>query len=242
MINRIKAVFLPGKLCDQRLWTEVMNALSDIIDLIFVDLRSQHTLDEMLDDVYNAYEEKFILVGFSLGGYIAQEFALKYPKKILSLALIGVSADEYSDEEKLKQIKFIENAKQVGFKGLSDIAIRKFIHPSRYQDEKLVELIKDMAKKSGAEAFICQHLATMNRRSRLTDLAKVNCPTIIVASREDQAVPLALIEKMSHNMPEAELEIIDNCGHMIPLEQPEELSSILKTWIKKTYLSKKNNE
>ena len=233
MINKIKAVFLPGKLCDQRLWAATITVLSDVIEPIFIDLRSQQTLEAMLNAVYSCCDGKFILIGFSIGGYIAQEFSLKYPEKILGLALIGVSADKYNSEEKLQQIKFIENAKQFGFKGLSDIVLRKFIHPSRYQDETLIKLIKDMAKESGTEAFISQHLATMNRRSRITDLIKVNCPAIIIASRDDQAVSFNSIEKMSYNMPEAELRIIDNSGHMIPLEQPSELNDILKAWIQK---------
>ena len=235
MIPKITAVFLPGKLCDQRLWAESMDALNDIIEPLFVDLRFQETLEEMLEAIFNCCEGKFILVGFSMGGYIAQEFALKFPEKILGFALVAVSADGYSMEEKERQVKLVENAKQKGFNGLSDLALRKFIHPKRYQDEILIELIKDMAKESGVKAFISQHVATMNRRSRLEDLAKLNCPTIIVASRDDQAVPLELIEKMSNNMPGSELHIIDNSGHMLPLEQPGELNNILKVWIQKTY-------
>ncbi len=232
MIPKIKAVFLPGKLCDQRLWAETMNALTEVIDPIFVDFRSEQTLEGMLEAVLNCCEEKFILIGFSMGGYVAQEFALKFPDRILGLALIAVSADGYSIEEKALQMKFIDNAKQMGFKGLSDTALRKFIHPSRYQDEDLVQLIKNMASESGVKTFIAQHEATINRRSRLVDLAKLNCATIIVASREDQVVPLALIENMSNNILGSELKIIDNCGHMIPLEQPEKLNDTLKKWIR----------
>ncbi len=232
MISKTKVVFLPGKLCDQRLWAQSMEALAEIIEPIFVDLRSQQTLDVMLEAVSNACEGKFILIGFSMGGYIAQEFILKFPERILGLALVAISAEDYSLEEKAYQLKLIENAKQVGFKGLSSIALRKFIHPNRYQDAELIELIKDMARESGVKAFISQHEATMNRRSRLNDLSKLQCPVMIVAGQDDQAVPLLFVEKMANNILRTELKIINNCGHMIPLERPEELNEILKEWIR----------
>ena len=230
-MSKIKAVFLPGKLCDQRLWAATMNALADIIEPIFVDLRTQQSLEEMLDSVSNCCAEKFILIGFSMGGYIAQEFVLKYPERILGLALVAISADEFSLEEKAHQLKLIENAKHAGFKGLSDMVLRKFIHPSRYEDEVLTELIKDMAQSSGAKAFISQHKVTMDRKSRLKYLSRIDCPVSVIAALNDQAVPLISIEKMANNIPGSEFNIIDNCGHMVPLESPEELNNILRAWI-----------
>jgi pimeloyl-ACP methyl ester carboxylesterase len=185
----------------------------------------------MLEDVSNSCQGKFILVGFSMGGYIAQEFVLKFPERILGFALVAVSADEFSGEDKSRQLKLIENTKHTGFKGLSEIALRKFIHPSRYGDEVLTELIMDMAKASGVEAFISQHKVTMNRRSRLEDLGWINCSVLLMAGRNDQAVSLASIEEIATNISGAELNIIDNCGHMIPLEQPDKLNNILRTWI-----------
>ncbi len=229
MTPKIRAVFLPGKLCDQRLWQESMHELADLVEPIFVDLRFQQTLEDMVTEVYNACNGPFILIGFSMGGYIAQEFALQYPARILGLALIGVSADEYSNEEKSQQLRFIDNVKQFGFRGLSDIALSKFIHPLHYASK--AELVKDMARESGAQAFINQHLATMNRRSRLTRLSKLNYRIIIIAGRDDQAVSLSSIKDMAAHIPKSELHIIDNCGHMIPLEQPEELNKVLKNWI-----------
>jgi pimeloyl-ACP methyl ester carboxylesterase len=92
MASQTTVVFLPGKLCDQRLWTQSMDALSNIINPVFVDLRSQQTLEEMLKSVFNCCEGKFILIGFSMGGYVAQEFVLRFPERILAVGLLAISA------------------------------------------------------------------------------------------------------------------------------------------------------
>jgi pimeloyl-ACP methyl ester carboxylesterase len=231
MISKTTVVFLPGKLCDQRLWQNTMDALSDIINPIFVDLRSQQSLEEMLRSVFNCCEGKFVLIGFSMGGYVAQEFVLKYPERIIGAAFIAVSGSSYSLEEKEYQGQIIDNIKQTGFKSLSSVAVQKFIHPSRYQNKELIDLIKDMSRESGSKTIIAQYLATINRVSRIEALSKVNCPIIIIASPNDQEISIESIKEMSDGIPESELHIIENCGHMIPLEEPEELNEILKGWL-----------
>lgn len=231
MNSKTTVVFLPGKLCDQRLWQNTMNALSDIINPIFVDLRSQQSLEEMLKTVYDCCEGKFVLIGFSMGGYVAQEFVLKYPERIIGAGFLAISGSSYSPEEKEYQARIINNIKQTGFKSLSNLAIQKFIHPSRYHDMELIELIKDMSRESGDKTLISQYKATINRLSRIEDLSKVTCHIMIIASPNDQEVSLKSIKEMANDIPGSKLHIIENCGHMIPLEQPEELNEILKEWL-----------
>ncbi len=231
MLKKIKAVFLPGKLCDKRVWAESMGALEDIVEPLFIDLRPQNNLEEMLSSIFDCCEGRFFLIGFSMGGYVAQEFALKFTHRLLGVALVGTCADAYNEEDKTYQLKMVANVKEHGLKHLSVTSLYKFIHHSLYENTALIELIQDMAKQSGTEVFLTQHLATIERRSRLSDLSKLTCPTIVIGGRDDQVVKITDIEKMAFAIPKSQLCIIENCGHMIPLEQTKVLNEILRNWI-----------
>ena len=64
-----------------------------------------------------------------------------------------------------------------------------------------------------------------------------HCPTIIVCGREDQITPLALNEEMAAFIEGARLVVIEQCGHMSPLEQPEEVTTALRDWLDRAGLT-----
>jgi pimeloyl-ACP methyl ester carboxylesterase len=53
----------------------------------------------------------------------------------------------------------------------------------------------------------------------------------VIGARDDQVVKITDIEQMALAIPKAQLCIIENCGHMIPLEQTKILNEILRNWI-----------
>lgn len=226
-------VFLPGKQCDCRVWAAQINALSHLTNPICVDLRSYSTLDQMLDAVYNVSTEDFILVGFSLGGYVAQEFILKYPQKVKALALIGCSAKGYSEKDKQNYLTLIDFVKENYTSAMSGTALAAYMHPTNYKNKLLVEQIEGMLNDSGNEVFIRQQLATLNRVCRYNDLKKINAPAILIAGLQDKIVKLADAQMTAQLIQGAEFHTIDKCGHMIPMEQPEQLNELLRNWLKK---------
>lgn len=230
--NKITVVFLPGRLCDQRIWQSAIDALSEIINPIFVDLRFKKTLDEMMQSVGDASLDPFILCGFSMGGYIAQEFAIKFPDRILGLAIVGSSAHPYTAEEMAYQERVANHVKHNGFNGLSKATIHKLIYKTHYHDNQLVELIQDMAIKCGKDVFLSQHMATANRISRLERISQIAAPILVIAGREDKLVPIAQIEEMRTYLQNPTVHIIEECGHMIPLETPDIFNALLAEWVR----------
>ena len=85
----------------------------------------------------------------------------------------------------------------------------------------VIQIIKQMDATLGKEVLIKQLKATSQRVSLLEQLASLENPIHIIASVEDKLVPINAVRKMQSKMPNATLTIVDNSGHMLPLESPE---------------------
>jgi pimeloyl-ACP methyl ester carboxylesterase len=217
-------VFLPGTLCDQRLWQFQQSRfpLSTV-----VNLRTQSTVEEMLHSIADVPFPSFILIGFSLGGYIAQEFALKNPQRVTQLVLIGSSAKGYPESEKelfLKSRPLIEAGL---FKGITDRRLKEFLHPKSYVHPELRALIHSMAGPDAAKVYLRQVDATLNRPDLSEKLKSLHCPLTAIGGMQDQIVSFEEILALKNYVPNANIEILEECGHFVPLEKPDEVNAIL---------------
>jgi len=76
-----------------------------------------------------------------------------------------------------------------------------------------------------------QETAIIGRIDSRPHLAKIACPTLVVAGREDALMPLELLEEIARDVPKATLAVIERCGHIPSLERPEELTKLLVSWL-----------
>jgi pimeloyl-ACP methyl ester carboxylesterase len=91
-----------------------------------------------------------------------------------------------------------------------------------------------MAERVGRKAFLRQQRASRSRPDSRADLAAIACPTLLICGRQDPLAPPVLHEEMASAIPGAELRIIEECGHLPPLEQPEEVTEALRRWLQLT--------
>jgi pimeloyl-ACP methyl ester carboxylesterase len=217
-------VFLPGTLCDERLWKHQTSRFSPHY---VVNLRNQESIQEMLESVAQSPFESFILVGFSMGGYIAQEFALKYPQRVEKLAIIGCSSEGYPADEKAIAMKAFPLLKQGLFKGITDRRLRDFLHPQAYENAELRALIQSMAGPDANAVYFRQLSATLERRDLSKEVRNIQCPVLFIAGIDDRIVSFASIDRSMERFPRANILALDDCGHFVPLEKPEEVNEAL---------------
>jgi pimeloyl-ACP methyl ester carboxylesterase len=117
----------------------------------------------------------------------------------------------------------------VPFKGLTSRALASSLHPDRANDRVLLDRLQAMALRNGKEVFIRQLSAL--RSDGYSELQNIRCPTLIVASSDDQLSSLAEAQLMAAQIPAASLVLIEDCGHMTPLEKPQQLLQILSDWL-----------
>lgn len=220
-------VLIPGYMLDESLWNVVVNEMPKEWEILRATLKEGRTIKEIAQNIAENAPKNFILIGFSLGGYIARSIAEQFPEKVNALILIASSLRSDSEEQKNQKLTAIRlNSKQT-FRGLSSISIEKTLHPSNAQNRTLVKRIQEMGKTLGYEEFVKQSM--LDRSSY--DMSKITCPTLIISGADDQLRSNEEATELLDQLPHAKLEIIKNTGHMIPIEQPKALASVISNWL-----------
>ncbi len=231
MSARTPLVLLPGLLCDEALWAHQAESLSGIADVTVADTTSDDTITAMAERVLNHAPAMFALAGLSMGGYAAQEIMRRAPERVERLALLDTSAHPDGPEQTVQRQGFIEQLGLGSFKGVTSRLLPLFIHQDRLGDEALVAVIKTSAQNVGAKGYVRQQRAIMTRPDGREDLKKITCPSLVLCGRQDALTPLALHEEMAAAIPGARLVVIEDCGHLAPLERPDAVSAAMRDWL-----------
>ena len=222
----IPIVLLPGTGCNESLWHGILPFLpQDKILPIMPNILQYSDQESMLNHIYRLPYEKFILLGFSMGGYLAQHFYVKHPHRVENLILLCTSGDERRMNEAT-----IENNMQ---KLMHENYLMQMIKSDtpKPQRDQLIEQLRTMLNEVGLDTVRHQMLATKQRQSVLQLFPAQPVPTLVVGARYDTIVPKSAILRLATALQAtANVEWVD-CGHMLPLEQPETLGLILQHWL-----------
>ncbi|MEO0562214.1 MAG: alpha/beta hydrolase [Chloroflexota bacterium] len=88
-----------------------------------------------------------------------------------------------------------------------------------------------MAETVGKEGFINQVKCLLSRPDSTPDLPTITVPTLVLTGADDAVCTPPIHETMAAAIPDAELRIVPQCGHLSTLEQPETLNSALHSWL-----------
>jgi pimeloyl-ACP methyl ester carboxylesterase len=225
-----KIYFLSGTMCNQDLWQFVLPKIEKYTPE-YIDITSATSFKEINQIINSKITNPAILVGFSLGGFSALNFASKYPEKIKKLIVIAANAKGLSEDElrlRKSTIQFLETHQ---YKGISNTRIKQFLHPDNHQNEVLTSIIKKMDIDLGKEVLIRQ-LKTTSKRVDITDeLNRINTPTLFISAKEDTLVSYLDVVALKSKLTNSLSIVIKNCGHMIPLEKPRELAEIISNYL-----------
>jgi len=224
-------IFLPGLLCDWALWEPQVEALADIAEASVADLTRDDSLPLMAERVLADAPERFALAGLSMGGYLAQEIMRRQPERVTRLALLDTSARADTLERKAQRRGLIELALKGEFKGITPRMLPQWLHPDHLDDRLLTATILEMAQRVGREAYLRQMTAIMARPDGRKDLPRVRVPTLVLCGREDLSTPLSLHQEIAALIADAALVVVERCGHLSTLEQPDKVSAAMRHWL-----------
>lgn len=228
---RPPVVLIGGQLCTERLWRDQLPALRAVADVIVAVPREDDTIAAMAQHRLHALPPRFSLIAHAMGGFVAFEMLRQAPERIHSIALLSTLAPADIPVQTARREGYLRLVEAGKFSGVVEERIPILLHPDRRGDPALVDVVRTMASDTGADAFLRQQRAIMTRQDSRPALGAIGCPTLILFARQDGIVTREHQEEMLRAIPGARLEVVEDCGHMMTLERPAEVSRLLAGWI-----------
>jgi pimeloyl-ACP methyl ester carboxylesterase len=188
----------------------------------------------MAEQVLSAMPQRFTWIGLSLGGYVAFEAIRRALPRLERLVLIDTTAVADHPQRREGRHQDIATVRQGGIEALIPELPSRWLLPAHVSNAALGELMADMARSVGAVGQFNQQTAMLGRPDSHADLVQVRVPTLVMCGRQDPVTPLVDHEAMAACVPGAELQVIDSCGHLSTIEQPEAVTSELTRWLRAT--------
>jgi pimeloyl-ACP methyl ester carboxylesterase len=228
---RTTLVLLPGLINTRRVFEQQIEALSDIADCIVPELWHHDTMAAMAEATLAMAPPTFALVGFSMGGYVAFEILRRAAEKVERLALMDTQAVPDSAESTKRRRALLDQTKIGRFHGVQRTLLPQLVHPRHIDDAAISQPIFDMAQEIGAEGFVREQRAIIDRADSRHMLVDIDIPTVVIVGRQDQVTPLPRSEEMAADVADSRLVVLEECGHMSPLEKPAEVTAALRRWL-----------
>ncbi len=161
---------------------------------------------------------KMHLVGLSMGGRIARNFALRYPERLHSLTLISSTP---------------------GFDAISADGVKRFVTERRTSTPQTLQRLLGSKSSRAAYDELLDSVSRIHQASyqktleasvaqdRAAPIEKITVPTLVVAGEEDTVYPPELAHEMARRIPGAKLIMFELTGHLANLEQPERFNKVV---------------
>jgi 3-oxoadipate enol-lactonase len=225
--------------CDLGMWDAQVAVLRDRFRVLRFDTRGHgtssvpnapYTFDQLAADINGLFSalgiERAHLVGISVGGMVAQEFALKYPQRLESLVLCDTTSQYPDGTDRIWQDR-IALVRAEGMSPLVEATLERwFTPPFRAARPDVMARIGGMIRATPAVGYIGCGAAvpTISTTSRL---GAIGCPTLVIVGEHDAGTPLAMAETIQQGIPGADLKVIASASHLCNVEQPEVFNAIL---------------
>lgn len=232
-------VLVHGFPLDHTIWAPVAEGLRDEARVIMPDLRGQgkspetnevYTMRLLAEDILALLDrlklEKVILVGHSMGGYVALAFAHAYPNRISGLGLIATQADSDAPERRQGRLVTAREIKRRGVRFVADGMASKLTQNPELQQQlhtlmlttrpiAMMNSLKGMAERSDANPW----------------LPAIAVPSVVIAGGSDQLINISRSQNLAQMLSKGWLVEIPEAGHMPMLETPDRVVVALRQLI-----------
>ncbi len=173
-----------------------------------------------------------MLVGLSMGGYVALRAVEKDPARVRALVLCDTRAEADANENKIKRAAAVDFVRARGVGPFLEPFLGDALAPrTKTEKPKVVEFLKGVALKSSPDAVMAALAALASRGDMTAALPGVRIPTAVFVGSQDKITPLPLSEAMRARIPGAELHIIPDAGHFSNVENPEAFNERLVSFL-----------
>jgi len=189
--------------------------------------------------------QKVNFVGHSMGGQIGIQFDLMYPERIDKLILVSPAGIEKFDEGEGEWLKSAVTIKSV--KSTNEEGVRRNLSNNFYNwNDKLEWMVEERVRLAKSTEFnyfaraVSRSVAGMIDEPTYDKLSLIKSPTLIIYGKEDGLIPNPYLHPgfpsdvfriAQKNIKDCQLREIEDCGHMVMMEKPDEFNSIVKDFL-----------
>ena len=224
-------VFLPGHMCDGRLFANQIEAFSSKRAVHLANFAHGATIAEFAANALASAPPRFVLCGLSMGGIVAMEIMRTAADRVAGLVLMDTNHRAETRDGAEARKRRIALAKR----GELASVVRDEMKPAYLaegpRNEQILELVMAMAMSLGGQVFERQARAIMSRPDQTETLRRAAVPTLVICGEEDKLCSLRTHEDMAGLILGAKLEVVRGAGHLVPLEQPERTNELISDWL-----------
>ena len=229
-------LLLPGLLCDQASWAAQCDALAPAARCVVPSYAACDTLDAMARGVLDETQaERFVLVGHSMGARVALEIMRLAPQRVIRLALFDTGLDPIApgadgERERSRRHALVALARRQGMRAMGLEWAPGMLLPAHREAPVFAQILAMIERKT-PEIFEAHVRALLGRPDARAVFEGIRCPVLIGCGRQDAWSPLARHEQMQRLLPGSRLAVIEDSGHMSPMEQPAAVARALEEWL-----------
>lgn len=185
-----------------------------------------HDLNAFLDAL--KITEPIVLCGLSMGGYTALNFVHEFPERVRALILCDTRAEADTSQARAKRDENIQFVQEKGSWALTEKLLPGFVSEhTRQNNAELMEQLQEWGSSQHVSTLVEALQALRDRSDATPWLSQITVPTLLVFGEEDTLAPPEIIATLKDGIPNAQLGIIPQAGHLSNLEQPGIFNQIL---------------
>ncbi len=224
-------VLLPDMMCDDRVFAPQIRALASERAITIAPLTQGDRVEDIARALLDQLPKRFALAGLGLGGVVAMEVLKRASNRVTRLCLIGTNPLSEPPAVAATREPMIIGAQAGRLQEvLREGMPPEFLAPGPARLE-ITNLLLDMGRDLGPEVFVAQSRAMQRRPDQQGTLRKCAVPTRIIFGVHDPFTPAQRQDFMIRLLPDAQLTVIEEAGHLPTLEQPEQTTATLRDWL-----------
>lgn len=248
--NGSPILFIHGFCETKELWSDFERILSGTHRIITVDLpgfgeserllEDQMSIEDLADSVLQLLNSldirEIVIIGHSLGGYVALSMIEKQASICKGLCMFHSTAFADTEEKKLNRDKTLDFISRQGVQSFITAFVPSLFYPNNRERLKSeIESLQQIAMQTSEYAVHEITMAMRNRKDRTHVLKSITAPVLYIIGKDDLAVPLAMSEKQINIAVNSRSLILENTGHMGMYERRETTLNAIQRFAKKAY-------
>jgi len=247
----IPLLLLHGFPLDHAMWSG-QEPLAESLRLIVPDQRGfgasrdalPESIEQLADDAVALLDglhvsEPAVVCGLSMGGYVAQQIAVRHPSRVRGLVLVDTKLEADTPAARAGRADLAAKVARLGQAVAAEAMIPNLLAGSeaargRPRRAEIESLLRRTILATPVPTIVAA-LAALGARPDMTEaMRRVTVPTLLVVGAEDILTPPECMERAEQILPDARLLIVPDAGHMTPLEEPETFNAALLDFLRET--------